>query len=133
MLLVVASCATVAPEPQGIDVRFVVSVRAPAAGGGTDLRTYENGVLMRVGNNFERELDHQFRVRLHPTVRGDDALIDYEFRDLKHRGILDVLHLRIGGTVEVGVGSAKDMTFGEIEGRRYSVHFTVHRRELPRQ
>lgn len=127
LLTVAASCATVESQPQGIDVRFVVSVRAPAVRGGTDLRTYENGVLMRVGNNFERDLDGQFRVRLRPVVRGDKALVEYEFRDLKHHGIL------VGsGTAEIGIGSAKDITFGEIEGRRYSVHFTVHRRELPK-
>ena len=120
------ACASVSPQPPGVDVRFVVSVRSPTPSG-SDLRTYESGVLMKVGNSFERDLDNQFRVTLKPQVRGETAYVDYAFRDLHHQAVL------VGrGTIAVPMNGAADVDLRKVDGRRYSVHFTIHSRELPR-
>jgi hypothetical protein len=82
---------------------------------------------MKVGNSFERDLDNQFRVALRPQLRGDTSVIDYSFSDLHHKSIL------VGrGTVVVPMNGATDVDLGQIDGRHYKVHFTVHSRELPR-
>lgn len=126
LAVLLASCTTVHEKHTGVDVRFVISMQTKTATG-SDRRTYENGVLMSPGKTFQRNLDQQFNVLLHPEVRGETVSVEYRFDDLHFGSIV------IGqGTVTVPMNGAADVDLGETQGRHYTVHFIVHERELPR-